>query len=190
MTPAALGLLAQAAAVEPTPIVYASPWTPALVAAIFTGLSLLLGSVASMMLMFFQFKRETRAAAIAAADLARREVKDALLLAERRASTARELATKDATEIKTQVTQVHDLVNAGNSALLEKVARALRRMATASGLPEDAIEAEAAERDVAEKARVTVAATEKKDASDAAALKRAQDVEDRSAARKALEPKP
>lgn len=77
-----------------------------------------------------------------------------------------------AEKMDAKVNQVHDLVNAGNSALLERIQRLTQRVATLTGEELDAVEAAAAAHDVSAKESITKAATERKDEADNASTKR------------------
>lgn len=141
VSPATLIALLQAAA-EPVvtdPATQTSPWSPTLIAALFTGIASVLVALTGMIAAIMTMRRENAAAAAASA-----------------AATS----------------QVHNLVNSANSMLLEQIARLSRRVAVATGAPEDAAEASAAEHNSDEKAKITVAATAKKEAADAAALEK------------------
>lgn len=80
--------------------------------------------------------------------------------------------TKQVEEVKAQVEQVHELVNASDSARLEKIARLARRIATITGKKEDIIEAEAAEHNVEEKVKATQTSTRNKNEADKAAAEK------------------
>lgn len=136
-----LMLLAQAAQ-EGVPAVVqaqlqASPWNPALITALFAGITTLVGAVTGMIIQLRAIYKDGEA----------REKK----------------SVERAAKSESAVQEVHDLVNAGNSALLEEIARLKRRVAVISGKDEDLIEADAADHNVSEKSRITDAATEKRE---------------------------
>lgn len=113
---------------QPVEIVQ-SPWSPALVTALFGGMVGMIGAITALLLALSAQRREARIEA--------------------------EARRKDAEAAALAAAQIHGLVNGANTALLARIERLTAQVAAFTGAPRDLDAAEDARVEVDAKSRVT-----------------------------------